>query len=142
MFKFERTQAVAPILAALTGESLPYLPENTLITHIPAATSRVRDRGYDQAKLLARYLAGSQGLPYVTVLARSGQARQVGSSRSVRLRQIEGVFRPVRGYLIKGAEVLLVDDVMTTGATLEEAARTLKKAGAKRVNAVVFAHKQ
>jgi ComF family protein len=141
-FKFARSQAAAPLLAEFIAEVLPFLPNNTIIVHIPAATSRVRERGYDQSRLLARHLAQQTKLVHSTLLCRIGQTRQVGANRKQRLEQLKGAFRPTKEFLIKGADILLVDDVLTTGATLEEAARTLKKAGARNVSAVVFARKQ
>lgn len=142
LLKFERAKSAAAVIAELTAESLPFLDKNVIITHIPAATSRVRLRGYDQSKLVAKAMAKRSEPRHVTLLARLGQSRQVGANREKRLVQMKDVFRPVNQFLIKGADVLLVDDVLTTGATLEEAARTLKRAGAKRVNAIVFAHKR
>lgn len=112
---------------------------DTLITHLPTATTRIRQRGYDQARLLARALAKQARLPYASVLARSGQAHQVGASRAERLMQLEDAFR-VRGtWQVHGAHVLLVDDVLTTGASFEAATKVLYAAGALRVDAIAFA---
>jgi len=115
------------------------LPENTIVVPIPTATSRVRERGYDHARLMGRDIANSNNLRLVTGLSRLDQARQVGAKRDVRLSQLKGAFRVSQRRLIVGAHILLVDDVLTTGATLEEAALTLKMAGAKKVDAIVFA---
>lgn len=142
LLKFNRAQAAAQVIAELMQESAPFLDKKILVTHIPAATTRVRLRGYDQSKLVAKAIAQNNSRPHMTLLARLGQSRQVGSTRQQRLTQLEGAFRPVNQYAIKNADILIVDDVLTTGATLEEAARTLKRAGAKRVNAIVFAHKR
>ncbi|HSX15603.1 MAG TPA: phosphoribosyltransferase family protein [Candidatus Saccharimonadales bacterium] len=137
--KYERAQAglheAAAMMAALTG----HLPEGAVLVHIPTATSRVRARGYDHARVLARSLARKSGLRHETFLSRAGQARQVGSNRSERLRQLDGAFRPVRTRLVRGQHIVLVDDVLTTGASLETAARVLRRAGAARVSAIVFA---
>lgn len=141
-FKFQRVRAASEPLAELLSEALPYLPSDTIVSYVPTATSRYRQRGYDQSQLLARTLARKLKLPFVPLLSRSGQARQVGARRSQRLRQLEGAFRPRNTYTASGASVLLVDDIVTTGATLEAAARALKAAGAKTVNAAVFAQKK
>ena len=139
-FKFERKQAVAPIMARLMAESLPYLPADTIVTHVPTATSRVRQRGYDHARLLAKFLAKEAGLAYLPLLARVGQARQVGAKRQTRLSQLDGAFRVIGP--VQKAPIVLVDDIVTTGATLATATRCLKSSGAKVVDAVVFAQKQ
>lgn len=99
----------------------------------------MRERGYDQAKLLARKLAREARLPYADCLARSGQAHQVGSNRSQRLSQLSDAFRITKPRTVQNAYILLVDDVLTTGATLEAAAKVLHATGASSVDAVVFA---
>jgi ComF family protein len=141
-FKFERVQDSASVIAQLMAEPVPYLDRSTIVTHVPTATTRVRQRGYDHAKLIAKELAQGLGLPYRPLLIRIGQTRQVGAKRSLRLQQLRDSFEIVGSKSIHGAHILLVDDIITTGATLESAAVWLKKAGAKTVDAVVFAQKQ
>lgn len=139
--KFQRARAAGAEIGRLLAPILAdeYLPENTLVVHIPTATSRVRRRGYDQAALIARELARCSSLPYRPLLSRSGQHKQVGANRAQRKSQLEKAFHIRRPQAIRGKNVLLVDDVLTTGATLEAAANVLRQAGAKRVEAVVFA---
>jgi ComF family protein len=137
--KFSGTRTAAKVMAACM---LPLLPADTsgaLIVPVPTAASRVRGRGYDQAKLLARELSRQTGLPYLDCLARDGQTRQVGTSRRQRQLQLQGAFRVKRSGETKGADIMLVDDVSTTGATLEAAAAALDTEGAGRVSAAVFA---
>lgn len=137
--KYERAQAGTTEAAALLTPLLSRLPDDIVLTHVPTASSRVRSRGYDQALLLARSLSHFGHLPRVACLRRVGQAHQVGASRAERLRQLQGAFRVIRAGAIQGKHVVLIDDVLTTGATLETVARELKRAGAKRVSAIVFA---
>ena len=76
---------------------------------------------------------------YTPLLARTGGQRQLGQHRDVRVKQMEGAFRILNPDAVRGKHVLLVDDVLTTGATCEAAARALRQAGAKQVGATVFA---
>ncbi len=140
--KFDRNQSSARVIAELMSEALPYLPESTILVHNPTSTKHVRERGYDQAKLLAAELASISKRRNLTLLSRINQVQQVGSKRRERLTQLQGAYRTLKPELIKGAYILLVDDVSTTGATIEQAALVLKQAGAKRVDAVVFAQTQ
>jgi ComF family protein len=141
LFKFERAKGADESIAAIMEHALPYLPENVIITHVPAATSRVRKRGYDQSQLIAGALARRLNRRHCTLLMRRGQSRQVGAKRAERLRQLDGAFGVRNAALVKNAHILLVDDVVTTGATLEHAARALKLAGARSIDAAVCAQK-
>lgn len=117
----------------------PLLATGVIVTHVPTASTRVRQRGYDQARLLSRHVARTARLPRATLLARIGQAHQVGATRAERVQQITDAFRPRSGWQVRGAHIVLIDDVLTTGATFEAAATVLLAAGAARVDAVAFA---
>jgi ComF family protein len=124
-------------MAALM-EPLKTPVDDTLVVPVPTATGRVRRRGYDQARLLARDLSRRTGLPRIDCLARSGQTHQVGAGRERRLEQLRQAFRVRRAGAVCGRRILLVDDVVTTGASLESSARALLAAGAGRVEAITF----
>lgn len=119
-------------------QTLPDLPRDTIICHIPTARDRVRIRGYDQAEEIAKSLAKIRGYKHKTLLYRIGKSRQVGSGRKDRFKQLEGAFK-LRDISLEDTNILLVDDISTTGATVEEAAKTLRKSGAKTIDAAVFA---
>ncbi|MES2971717.1 MAG: phosphoribosyltransferase family protein [Patescibacteria group bacterium] len=142
LYKFERTRAAANIIAHAMEEMLPYLSDDIIVIAVPTATSRVRQRGYDHAALLARAIAGKRKLLWVPALANLAQTRQVGANRQKRLEQLEDNFLVTKPEIIKGSHILLIDDVLTTGATLETAAKALKQAGAKTVDALIFAQRQ
>lgn len=141
-FKFERARAALQIIGSVSTEALPYMPRDTLVIPIPTATNRVRQRGYDQAVLLARYIARQTGLSYAQPLVRLTKSRQVGADRRHRLTQLERAFYLPNPEKTQKQDILLVDDVITTGATLETVARLLKQSGAKSVSALLFAQKQ
>lgn len=138
ILKFHHAAAAARPMARLMAPLLAGYPDAYLLP-VPTATTRVRQRGYDQAKLLTKELAALSGLPRLDCLARLSQAHQVGAARQQRLLQMRGAFRIKNTRLIPGAHIILIDDVLTTGATLEAAARTLLQSGAARVDALVFA---
>lgn len=138
--KFGRARAAADEMADMLSRlNVTFGKDMIVVAHAPTAASRIRQRGYDQAALIARSLARRRKLRYAPLLARQNSTKQIGASRRARLRQLEQAFRPIRTRKIEGATVLLVDDVVTTGATLTAAASALKAAGAKRVIGVVFA---
>lgn len=139
--KFKGAQAAATAIGHAMHSTMPYLEDVTLVP-IPTATTRIRQRGYDHAKLLAKELSNLTKLPSRSLLGRTGQTRQVGTKKHQRETQLQGAFWPNQFSNIQDAHIILVDDVITTGATLEQAARTLKQAGAKTIDAVVFAQKQ
>jgi len=137
--KYERAQYAAQEMGSMLKMYAEHFPEDAVFVHIPTATSRVHARGYDHAALLACAVARMSGRPRRRLLARTGQARQVGSNRMERRQQLKNAFRPIHTSDIRGCHIVLVDDVLTTGTTLETAARVLLKAGAARVDALAFA---
>jgi len=138
MLKSSGARAAAIIIARAIASTLP-ISGDYIIVPIPTATSRVRSRGYDQAKLIARELAKQTGLDYLDCLVRQGQTHQVGSDRATRIIQLASAFRLKSGVEIKDASILLVDDVMTTGSTIMSVANLLKLRGAKDICAATFA---
>lgn len=138
--KFERARAGAEYIAQILDRRLPpFVGDNLVVSFVPTATKRVRMRGYDQAALIARRLSVLRGASYLPLLTRRGQQRQVGAPRAVRHRQLDGSFQVRKPSIVPGKHILLIDDVLTTGATLETAASVLYDAGAGRVDGIVFA---
>ena len=106
---------------------------------MPLSAARRRERGYNQAEELARVVAAASGRPLGTALVRTrATPPQVGLDRAARHRNVRGAFT-WRGAPLAGAYVVLVDDVLTTGATADECAAVLKAAGAAWVGLVTVA---
>jgi ComF family protein len=137
--KLAGARAAAEQMAGQMVLRLPPVTAATMLVPVPTATNRIRRRGYDQATLLATTLARKARLRCISCLSRTTQTEQHGSSRLQRLQQLSTAFRVTRGRPLQGQDVILVDDVVTTGATLEAAAAVLQAAGARRIDAVVFA---
>ena len=140
--KFARAIASAKLIAELIDEAIPDMPKGTVVSYIPTATSRVRLRGYDQSYLLARAIARQRGMQLIPLFIRIGQSRQVGSDRKHRMTQAANNYQVRTKKLTGVTQVLLMDDILTTGATLESAARLLKQSGVQQVSAAVFAKKR
>jgi ComF family protein len=127
--KFRGELALAPFLAALLAERLRS-ERADLVVPVPLSTERLRRRGYNQAVEIARHVPGAR--LELTLCERTRDAPpQMELPYEARQRNVRGAFRCTRP--LAGATVAVVDDVMTTGATLDEMARTLKGAGAERV---------
>lgn len=139
--KFGRCKAYAKEMAFLMSNSTPPLSKNSIISYIPTANKRVRQRGYDQARLVAFYYSRNKHTKMEPLLTRSGNVRQVGANKALRQKQMRGVFNVNNKSQIKNKTIILIDDVVTTGATLSSAAEVLIQNGAKQVVGVVFAYK-
>jgi len=108
-----------------------------LIVPVPLHPARKRERGFNQAELLARELQRAGDIPLSDVLQRIRYTTtQTRFDRSERMENLRGAFRLRRGCTVRDLRILLVDDVLTTGSTLSECASVLKKAGAFSVHAV------
>lgn len=136
-FKDSRRRVLADPLADLMARHLEPPPRGGVLVPIPLAPDRHADRGFNQAALLAGALGRAWSTPVSDCLARApGAGTQRGSRATTRRAQVQGAFA-ARGAVPLHA--VLVDDVVTTGATLTAAARALRRAGCARVGAVSLA---
>lgn len=138
--KFHQDLAAGRVLVQCMATRCAALPRPDAIVPIPLHRGRLRQRGYDQALELARPLARALRIPLMGVALRRCKATGSQSRLDAGARQqnLDDAFVVTRGVRLP-AHVALVDDVMTTGATLHAAARALRRAGVQRVDAWVCA---
>jgi len=142
-FKYGRERWLAPCLGTILLRALedPRIRGRAFdaVVPVPLHPRRERDRGFNQAECLARRIAPALGIPVRRWLRRIREtAPQARSARSERMRGLEGAFAARLG-IGRGKSVLLVDDVCTTGATLDSCASALVESGVPEVRAVVVA---
>jgi len=139
----DRTHAAAAFAAWMARAGADLLREGDLVVPVPLHRRRLFARRYNQAALMAAALARLAGLAHVpdALVRRRPTPSQGGLGREARFANVQGAFavRPSRTARMQGSCVILVDDVMTTGATLEACATALRKAGAARVAALTLA---
>lgn len=142
-FKFGGQPALATALGTLL-RSAPWVEKQLdlcdLVVPVPLSDQRLRWRGFNQAQLLAQVLTPQKTHPDLLLRIRN-TTTQSNLPRAERLRNMAGVFamQPLRAHAVQGQRVLLVDDVMTSGASLHAAAHALLQAGAAQVGALVVA---
>lgn len=141
--KFNYLEELSEVLAQLMWRALRFrgifLEENWFLSPVPLHPKRQRERGFNQAELLCRHLSRLSGLPWQTVLSRKSWTPPQAKLRAADRREnLKNVFACQKNK-VKGKKILLVDDVFTTGTTLNESAKVLKAAGAKEVWGLVAA---
>jgi predicted amidophosphoribosyltransferase len=135
--KFRAALPLAGLMADQMAAHAPAFPPGAAIVPVPPSRPRRRARGFDPAELLARALAARTGHPLDACLRRQDRAgRQVGAGREERRERGRLRFEAIRP---PPATVLLVDDVHTTGATLQACAAALRDGGAEQVHALTYA---
>ena len=142
-FKHGRRIALAPMLARLISARLPALEGEWLVVPVPLHRWRLWSRGYNQAALLAQQIAKLTGQTLLVdgLVRRKRTPKLGGLGRKARARTLSGALavEPRRAATLKGSQVILVDDVLTSGATSDACVRTLKRAGASKVIVACFA---
>jgi len=139
LLKYDRVEPAATVLGAMLAEAIGKLKLSAaVVIPVPLHVSKRRDRRFNQAELIARKalkrLNPNHFQLATNVLERTRQpVSQIGLTRPQRVENLRGALRVAHLSRIKGRDVLLVDDVMTTGTTASECARVLRKAGAQNV---------
>jgi ComF family protein len=137
----DRGELAAPMGAWMARAGADVLAEADAITPVPLHARRLWTRRFNQAAALGREIARRAGKPFEPALLRRIKATrsQVGLSREQRVQNMQGAFRAAPGASVQGRRIALVDDVLTSGATANAAARALLRAGATQVDLIVFA---
>ena len=133
-------KALGPLLASFGREWLSGL-SGLLIMPVPLHPKRLRQRGYNQSLLLARHVSAGMraSLDFMSLRRTKDTKVQTGLKKEERRRNVRRAFEIADRKAVKGKTVLLVDDVATTGSTLNECARALRKAGSGNVHCLVLA---
>ncbi|MBI3611459.1 MAG: ComF family protein [Nitrospirae bacterium] len=135
LFKYRGKTVLARPLGALLLHAMERLPKADGLVPVPLHPSRLREREFNQALLLCDSVKAESGLPVIPDgLERVRETPpQIGLSHEDRRRNVRRAFVPKRPERIEGRRIVLIDDVLTTGATVNDCARALKRAGAERV---------
>jgi len=140
LFKYGRMKPLARTLAANLALALPLDQKFDVVVPMPLHWRRKWQRGFNQAELLARRTARRCGIPMSNSVRRiRSTAAQAGLSNAMRRENVAGAFRLKNRRAIQGRRVLLIDDVMTTGATASACALALKRGGAASVTLLALA---
>ncbi len=141
LFKYGRKVTLADALADLLIRALPEMPAADLVMPVPLHPTRLREREFNQSLLLADRLSRRLGflLSFANLVRVRSTEAQTGLRRSARLKNLRRAFLVRRPEEVAGKHVLLVDDVWTTGTTINECAKALRKAGSGDVFALTLA---
>jgi ComF family protein len=123
--KFHYVMAAARSAAELLHETLPLYPAGTVIVPVPTLSSHVRQRGFDQVALIARHFAALRGMTVQPLLSRVNKATQHRLNRDARVREAKSAFSYNAYEISVHTPILLIDDIITTGATITQASNVL-----------------
>ena len=142
LFKFEGVQPLAKPLGGFLALALPRETNFDAIVPMPLHWRRRWERGFNQSELLAEEIGRRWNAPVRRVVKRKrATAPQAGLTSAQRRLNVRGAFSVKPGTSLKGLRILLVDDVLTTGATASACARVLKRAGASHVSFLALARR-
>lgn len=143
VLKYQKKCSVLPALHTILtmgAEVLTRIPHPIVAVPVPLAAERARLRGFNQAEEIFAPWLSAHGIALHPMLLRVRETAPLYEhTRTERRQELRGAFAVMEDMPVAGRDVLLVDDIMTTGATLTECARTLKRAGARHVYAFVLA---
>lgn len=137
---------LSAVADCLAGELAPVVrrladpPERYVIVGVPRSRSAIRKYGYDHIRMLCRSLSRLTGIPYIAAVRRvGGMGQQKKKNRTERMRSAAVSYAPAPHVDLRGKRVILIDDLVTSGATLAACAHAVRKCGVKTVHAAVLA---
>lgn len=137
-YKYGPVRGLSTVLAGLIAEDMPKMVGDVVIVPLPTVAKHVRERGFDHMTLIARKVAKMNGYRFMKCLKRMNSSVQVGADAKLREKQASSAYKAT---ISPSGDVtyILIDDVLTTGASMRAAMREMKKAGAKKVFGAVLA---
>ncbi len=140
-FKFKGKKDLAEPLAQMAVKALPThlrAAENTLLIPVPLHHLRYKERTFNQSELIAKEISALIGIPVCNIsIIRAGNTSFMHKlTTKQRRKNIKGAFKVVRPELLKEKTVIIIDDILTTGATTEELAKVIKESGAVQIYAL------
>ncbi len=137
-WKMANNRSITPVLAKTIEGVLQKYYANIIVVPVPPREGKIKKRGWDQIDELCMYLQAYYNIPVQKLLIRTSKDEQKKRNRKERLENIEKNFKFIKGKSAVPREVVLIDDIMTTGATLESCARALKDGGVDKVHGVTI----
>jgi len=139
--KYDNHRYLAKVFGVFLAEyCIKFFSDAEFITFVPMTKEKLKERGFNQSELMAKDVSLKTGIPYGDALEKVKETeRQARLGRDERLSNLEGSFKVRNRALIDGKTVLLIDDVLTTGATAEAVSKALKKGGAKEIYVLTVA---
>lgn len=139
LLKFRGKKSLAQPLGRILADHNPYISADALVP-VPLHEKRLKERGFNQSSLICRAVAEKMGIPVIDdVLVRKKDTEHMfGLGRRDRRQNLEGAFEVARPHVIRGASLILADDIYTTGFTVAACRKALLDAGAASVKALVL----
>lgn len=137
-YKYGPVRGIVNVLARILDELMPEIDGRVVVVPLPTVARHVRERGFDHMWLLARKLAKIRGWKCQKVLCRVNGTVQVGASAEMRKKQAQSAYG-LQKQIEKDVKYVLLDDVLTTGASMAAAESVLRNAGAKKIYKAVIA---
>ena len=138
--KFRNKKRIATGLGLLFAKYIEIPNEDYILTWLPMHPKKQKERGFNQAEVMAKEIAKALGVTCRNIIRRViDTPAQSGLHPKLRQENVKGVFEIIKGLSVQGASIVIIDDIFTTGASVNECAKVLKEGGAKKIYAKTLA---